>query len=276
VGWAALAPTALVDDIVPSPIRYTTCPDGVAIAYQTAGAGTDGILVIPGFVHHLDIWWNAPTDRLVRSLASIGRLIMFDKRGMGLSDRPDHIVADDWVTDALAVLDAVEVDRVVVLGVACGAQAALQLAHRHPERVSGLAIFGGYACSRRRDDNPSDQARDQAVAFVERLIAGWGTGTEFSTFAPSRAGDEVAHAYWTRYQQLSASPPAARRFLQAMLDSDVRATVPEVNVPTVVIHPTRDAVVSIDRGRWIAEHLPHARVRDVGRVDVRCAAGPFA
>lgn len=256
---AVLAPTASDDSVSPSPIRYATCDDGVTIAYQTAGAGPVDVLVIPGFVHHLDIWWNAPTDRLIRTLASLGRVIMFDRRGTGLSDRPDQVSGDGWLADALAVLDEVDAQHVVVLGISCGAQTALQLAHAHTDRVRGLALFGGYARSLRAPDYDIGTDPDDSAAFVDRLIEGWGTGSELETFAPTCATDPAMRDYWARYQLLSASPPAARRLLDAMIQSDVRSLVPEIDVPTVVMHPTRDRAVTVDRGRWIADHLPDAR-----------------
>jgi pimeloyl-ACP methyl ester carboxylesterase len=137
-------PVTASDQIVRSPVRYARCAGGGSVAFQVAGSGPIDILVVPGFVSHLDIWWNAPTDRLVRRLTAIGRLISFDKRGMGLSDRPETIGLDDWMEDALTVLDAVGSERAVVLGVSAGSPTALQLAARHPERVEALVIHGGF------------------------------------------------------------------------------------------------------------------------------------
>lgn len=131
------APTMRADPpsaspILRSPVRYARSSGDAGIAYEVAGGGPTDILAIPGFVSHLDIWWNAPTDRLVRTLTSLGRLIAFDKRGMGLSDRPEAVDVDDWVDDAVAVLDAVGSQRPIVLGVAGGSVTALTLAARHP------------------------------------------------------------------------------------------------------------------------------------------------
>ena len=132
------APTVAVPDpsIRKSPVAYARTADGVNVAYQVAGEGPIDILAIQGYVHHLDIWWNAPTDALVRRLTAIGRLVMFDKRGIGLSDRPEKVDLDGWTLDALSVLDAVGAERVLLLGVSAGALTALQLAACHPERVA--------------------------------------------------------------------------------------------------------------------------------------------
>ncbi|MBK5305755.1 MAG: alpha/beta fold hydrolase, partial [Frankiaceae bacterium] len=129
----------------PSPVRYARTSDGFSIAYQVAGTGPLDVLSIPGYIHHLDIWWNAPTDRLVRTLTAMGRLLVFDKRGIGLSDRPEEVGPDGWARDALAVLDAAGSERAVLFGVSGGSLTALQLAAQHPERVRALVIFDGFA-----------------------------------------------------------------------------------------------------------------------------------
>ena len=139
---------------------------------------------------------------------------------------------------------------------------------RRPHSSSRIVIPEEFAVSRSTAATPaSKRVADYLIGsdtaqidrFVEYLIRGWGTGTGLGAFAPSLAEDESAHAYWVRYQQLSASPSAARRFLRAAIDTDIRAIVPEIEIPTVVIHPTRDRVVPVELGRWLADHLPDAR-----------------
>ena len=126
---------ALDASIRPTPVRYARAADGVTVAFRSAGRGPLEILSIPGYIHHLDIWWNAPTNALVRSLTQIGRLTVFDKRGIGLSDRPETIDLDGWTLDALAVLDAAEIDRAVLLGVSC--RRADRAAARRPAPGAG-------------------------------------------------------------------------------------------------------------------------------------------
>lgn len=246
------------DAVRPSPVRYARTADGVSIAYQVAGSGPVDILSIPGYVHHLDIWWNAPTDRLVRTLTSNGRLVVFDKRGIGLSDRPEAVDVDGWTLDALAVLDAVGVERAVLFGVAAGALTALQLAARHPERVAGIILFGGYA---RHETGPGyDVGHPPEVidAYVRHVGAKWGTGVALSSAAPSLAHDPTVRAYWARYQRLSASPSAAMRYLLASSRTDVRWALPEVRVPTLVVHAERDQLVPVAMGRYVADHIAGA------------------
>lgn len=246
------------DAIRPSPVRYARTSDGFNIAYQVAGNGGVDVLSIPGYIHHLDIWWNAPTDRLVRTLTSLGRLFVFDKRGIGLSDRPENVSLDGWVRDALGVLDAVGSERAVLLGVSAGAVTALQLAADYPERVQGLVIFDGYARQLAAPDYDIGHDPDVVDAYMQRLEAGWGTGVELSSAAPSLAKDPVVKAYWARYQRLSASPAAAMRYLRATLEADVRSVLPKVRVPTLVIHAERDLLVPVAQGRYLAEHIPGA------------------
>jgi len=246
------------DQIRATPVRYARTDDGVNVAYQVAGDGPVDILSIPGYIHHLDIWWNAPTDRLVRTLTSIGRLHVFDKRGIGLSDRPEVIDLDGWVRDALAVLDAAEVERAVVFGVSAGSLTALQLAARHPERVRGLVLFAGFARQLAAPDYDIGHDPEIVDAYARSLEAGWGSGVQLSTAAPSLAGDDAVRAYWARYQRLSASPAAAIRYLRATVEADVRDVLADVAVPTLVVHAERDLLVPVEQGRYVAEHIAGA------------------
>jgi DNA-binding SARP family transcriptional activator/pimeloyl-ACP methyl ester carboxylesterase len=244
--------------VMRSPVRYARSSDGVGIAYQVAGDGPVDILAIPGFVTHLDIWWNAPTDGLVRRLTSIGRLISFDKRGMGLSDRPDVVDATRWVDDALAVLDAVGAAEAVVLGVSAGTPTAIRLASLHPRRVRALVIFGGGA---RTIAGPGYEiGHDQATleSFAANLEKGWGSGVGISSYAPSRSKDPHVRDYWARYQQLSASPAAAMRSFWAAVNSDVTDLLPAVDAPALVLHPERDIIAPVEWGRFVAERIPGA------------------
>jgi DNA-binding SARP family transcriptional activator/pimeloyl-ACP methyl ester carboxylesterase len=243
-----------------SPVRYARSTGGVSVAYQVAGEGPLDILVIPGFVSHLDIWWNAPTDRLVRRLTAMGRFISFDKRGMGLSDRPDEIRAGDWVDDALAVLDAVGSQRAVILGVSAGVPTALQLAARFPERVRALALHGGFARTLNGDDYDVGFDRSLVEWFVEQQRAGWGRGSMIEHYAPSRADDPLVVAYSARYQLLSASPDAATRYLWAAVETDVRPLLATISVPTLVVHAERDVIAPIEMARYMAERIPGAEL----------------
>jgi DNA-binding SARP family transcriptional activator/pimeloyl-ACP methyl ester carboxylesterase len=146
-----LCPAAKAEPATPpvevrrSPVRYAVTPDGTHVAYEIVGNGAVDVLVLPGFISHLDMWWDAPTDHLVQRLASFSRLILFDKRGMGLSDRPDNVDVEHWVEDAVAVMDAARSERAVLLGISAGVPTAILLAAMYPQRVGTLILYGGFA-----------------------------------------------------------------------------------------------------------------------------------
>ena len=256
-----------------SPVRYARSSDGVGIAYQTAGDGPVDILAVPGFVTHLDIWWNAPTDGLVRQLTSIGRLISFDKRGMGLSDRPEQVQAERWVDDAVAVLDAVDARDVIVLGISAGSPTAIRLAAHHPDRVRGLVIFGGGARTIAGPGYEIGHSRELLEGFAANLERGWGSGVAISTYAPSLAKHPHVRDYWARYQQLSASPAAAIRYFWACVETDVTDLLPSITMPTLVLHPARDLVAPIQWGQYLVDHIPDARLIPLDSdVDLICVS----
>ena len=255
-GGAALGAPA--DSIRPSPVRYARAADGVTVAYQSAGTGPIEILAIPGYIHHLDIWWNAPTDRLVRTLAGMGRLTVFDKRGIGLSDRPETVDVDAWTLDALGVLDAIGAERAVVVGLSAGALTAIELAAHHPERVRALVFFGGYARHLAADDYPIGHDPAVIEAYIRHVEAKWGTGVALSSAAPSLAHDPHVRAYWARYQRLSASPSAAMRFLRATNEADLRHLLPQIEAPTLVTHAERDMMVPVALGQYLADQIAGA------------------
>ncbi len=259
--------------VLRSPVRYARSSDGVSVAYQVAGDGPIDILAIPGFVTHLDIWWNAPTDGLVRQLASISRLISFDKRGMGLSDRPDAVDAMKWVDDALSVLDAVGATKVVVLGVSGGAPTAIRLASLHRDRVRGLIVFGGGARTVAGPGYEIGHDRDTLESFAANLERGWGSGVAISSYAPSRSKEPHVRDYWARYQQLSASPAAAMRSFWAAVNTDVTDLLATIDVPALVLHPERDVVAPVEWGRFVADGIPHAEFVSLDSdVDLICVS----
>ncbi|HYB46653.1 MAG TPA: alpha/beta fold hydrolase, partial [Streptosporangiaceae bacterium] len=232
-----------------SPVRYAVTPDGTHVAYQIVGNGPLDVLAIPGFVSHLDMWWDSPTDHLVRKLASFSRLILFDKRGMGLSDRPGNVDVEHWVEDSVAVLDAVGSERAVILGISAAVPTAILLAAMYPQKVSSLILYGGFARLIAGDGN--DLGLDPAAVdgFVRHMEANWGTGVGISSLAPSRARDPAAREYWARLQTRSASPGAAAKFLRALTDIDVRHALTTISSPTLILHANRDQNVPIAAAR---------------------------
>jgi DNA-binding SARP family transcriptional activator/pimeloyl-ACP methyl ester carboxylesterase len=244
----------------PSPVRYAVTADGVHVAYQVVGDGPIDVLAVPGFVSHLDMWWDAPTDWLVRRLASFSRLILFDKRGMGLSDRPAHIDVEHWVADAVAVLDAAGSERAVILGISAGSPTAALLAASHPERARALVMYGGYARFLAGDDYPLGAQPSTVDARIAHIEANWGTGVGIGTLAASRADEPAARQYWARCQTISASPAAAGAFLRALTAIDVRPVLPTITAPTLILHPTRDQSIPVEAARHSRDLIPGARL----------------
>jgi DNA-binding SARP family transcriptional activator/pimeloyl-ACP methyl ester carboxylesterase len=246
--------------IRPSPVRYAVTRDGVHVAYQIVGDGPIDVLAVPGFVSHLDMWWDAPTDRLVRRLSSFSRLILFDKRGMGLSDRPAHIDVEHWVADAVAVLDAAGSERAVIFGISAGAPTAALLAAGHPERARALVMYGGYARFLADDDYQLGAQPSTLESRIRHIEANWGTGVGIGTLAASRAADPAARQYWARCQTVSTSPSAAAAFLRALTAIDIRHVLPTITAPTLILHAARDQSIPVEAARQSRDLIPGARL----------------
>ena len=257
---ARLSAAAGPVEIARPPVRYATCPDGVHVAYRIVGDGPVDVIAVPGFVSHLDMWWDAPTDHLVRRLSSFCRLILFDKRGMGLSDRPAVIDVEHWVDDVVAVLDAAGSDRAVILGISAGAPTATLFSATHPNRTRALILCGGYARFLPGDGYDPGFDRSAVESFIDNTEARWGTGFGISMLAPSVAGKPEARDFWARCQTIAASPGAAATFLRALMEIDVRHALPAITVPTLILHATRDRNVPVEAARACRDLIPDARL----------------
>jgi DNA-binding SARP family transcriptional activator/pimeloyl-ACP methyl ester carboxylesterase len=254
------APTPATLTLARPPVRYARAADGVHVAYRIVGGGPVDIIAVPGFVSHLDMWWDAPTDHLVRRLASFSRLILFDKRGMGMSDRPPVVDLEHWVDDTLAVLDAACSDRAVILGVSAGAPTAMLFSAIHPSRTRALILHGGYA--RFLPGDGYDPGYDLATvdAFIDKMLREWGTGSGISSLAPSLKHDPAARAFWARCQTLAASPAAAGTFLRALMAIDVRHVLSTISCPTLILHAARDLNVPVEAARLCRDLIRGAQL----------------
>ncbi len=242
----------------PPPIRYVRNGD-VHLAYQVFGRGRD-ILVINGFVSHLELYWEEPgLAEFLRSLGEIGRVITFDKRGMGLSDRIGYPpMLEHTVSDALAVLDAIGSESAVIMGISEGGPAGAYAAATHPERVDGLIIYGSMAKGLRAHDYPWALRLDQHDAWLERLVASWGGPSDIEAFAPTAADKPAFQTWWARLLRQATSPGGVRGVLQALRDIDVRPVLSSIRIPSVVIHRTGDRAIRVGAGRHLAERIPSA------------------
>lgn len=257
------------DRVQPGPVRYACSGDGTYIAYRVHGSGPLDLVVMPGFVSHLDIYWDQPElAGFMRALGGMARVVTFDKRGVGLSDRVDHAPSlEQTARDLRAVLDAAGSRRIVLLGVSEGGPAAVAFASLYPERIAGLVLYGTLARFLADVDYPCGYRRDEAARRFAALIADWGGPTYIELFAPSWANDPERRAWWARALRLAASPGAARRVFDALMATDVRHLLPQVSAPTLVIHRKGDRAVGIEHGRRLAAAIAGSRLIELAGDD---------
>jgi class 3 adenylate cyclase len=247
--------------------RYAMAPDGVSIAYQVVGEGPRDLIWVPGWISHLEAAWEEPTlARFLERLASFSRLILFDKRGTGLSDRvPQSELPslETRIADVLAVCDAVGSQRAALLGISEGAPMCVLHAAMHPDRTTALVLYGGYARRLYGQDYPAGMSRESHEAFLADIASNWGGPVGLDGRAPSMAGDPRFRETWARYLRLGASPSAALALSRMNAEIDVRPVLPAIRVPTLVVHRTGDQVISVEAARHLAEHIPGATLAEL-------------
>ncbi len=245
-----------------SPVRFAKS-DELHIAWRSLGENGIDILFVPGFVSHLDIRYRIESvASFDQQLARNGRLITFDKRGVGLSDRiayapkPEQIVAD-----MLAVLDAAASEKAVLFGVSESGPTAALFATRYPERTRALIMYGSFAKGTRDEDHPWGLSRQDYDAWLDKLIAGWGGPSSLEYFAPSLANDPEAQEVWARYLRGAATPTSIRGILETLRDVDMRATLARVQTPSLILHRQGDRIAAYQAGEDMAKRIPQAQFR---------------
>jgi pimeloyl-ACP methyl ester carboxylesterase len=239
--------------------RYAKSGD-VNIAYQVVGDGPFDLVLVPGFVSHLDNDWEEPRSaHFLQRLASFSRLIRFDKRGTGLSDRPSGLPdLETRMDDVRAVMDAVGSKRAALFGYSEGGPMCILFAATYPERTLSLVLYGTYAKRQDPDDDypwsPTAEQRQDYASEVERE---WGVEADLGTMAPN--ADEAMVRWWQARARASASPGAARDLILMNSQIDVRAVLPAVRLPTLVLHRRGDHDSRLEEGRYIAAHIAAAR-----------------
>ena len=251
-----------------SEIRYVQSGE-VSIAYRTAGEGPPDIVIAPGFVSHCEELWRSPYHSApLRRAAAFGRLILFDKREQGLSDRvgrPPTI--EEMRDDMLAVLDATGAERPVIFGVSEGGAAAILLAAGNPERCSHLALWGAYPRITKAPDYPQGIPAEVMERWGGQLAAAWGGPVGIEFFAPSWQGDPAAEEDWARLLRLGTSPAGAAALMALYKELDVRDALPLISAPTLVMQRSDDVIVPRAVGRYLADHIPGARWVEFPGVD---------
>jgi class 3 adenylate cyclase len=258
-------------------VHYARCEDGVHIAYQVFGDGPIDLVMVHGFVSHLEQFWESPRfSRLYRQLGSLARVITFDKRGTGLSDRTAQLPdIDRRMLDLCAVIEAVGSERPSIFGISEAGAMSILYAATYPERVRSLVLYGSFAMPVKTEGHPVGVTAEQLRESAEYLAPRWGTGVGLQAFAPSLAHDDEVREWWARFQRLSASPGAAIDLMTSYNLVDVRPALPLVRAPTLVLHRTDDRIVDVRLGREIAEGIADARMIEYPGADHLTATSNF-
>jgi pimeloyl-ACP methyl ester carboxylesterase len=241
---------------------------GVHLAFQTYGAGGIDILVLPGFVSHVERVWGQPRCRAFLSS------ILLDRRGIGLSDRVGFTPSvGATAQDIGTVLNAAESRRVVLFGASEGGPACIKFAADRPDRVAGLILFASLAKGSATPDYPHAMQASQCDIWLQRLVAVWGGPAGIETFAPSLSGDPHARAWWAGLLRAASSPGAIKGVLEALRDTDARHLLGQISAPTLVLHRRGDRAVRIGAGRHLASHIAQAQFVELDGADHWAFAG---
>jgi class 3 adenylate cyclase len=250
--------------------RYVKSDD-VHIAYQVIGDGPLDLVFVPGFVSHVDATWQVPgRSAFFSRLASFSRLILFDKRGTGMSDRGSQIFTlEQRMHDVRAILDEVGSERAVLFGVSEGGHMSLLYAATYPERTSALILYACYARACWAPDYPLGWYKEQWQRFAENCVRNWGTpqGTGLEILAPSLARDPTAADRAASYFRTAASPGAALAILQMDTEIDARHVLPAIRAPTLILHRTGDRMVEIEHSRRLAQEIRGAQLVELPGID---------
>jgi class 3 adenylate cyclase len=240
--------------------RYARSGDA-SIAYQVVGDGPLDVLFVPGFIFHVELIWEIPQTRaFFERLASFSRLILFDKRGQGLSDHPPRApTLEETMDDMRVVLDAAGCERAALFGVSEGGAATALFAATHPDRTAALALYGTYARLAYAPDYEFGVPDEVLVRWRNILVEEWGGPVGLELLAPSVADDPVFQRDWARLLRMGTSPRGAEAVAELYRVMDVRDALPAIGVPTLILNRADDIAVRPEHGRYLAEHIPGAR-----------------
>lgn len=265
VTFSVAAPTSLVTG---APAASPTTPEthyarsgDVNIAYQVVGNGPVDVVFVMGWVSHLDYFWTEPSfARFLGRLASFSRLLLFDKRGTGLSDPVAELpTLEQRMDDVRAVLEAAGSTQAVLFGVSEGGPMCALYAATYPERTRALVMFGTYAKRLWSPDYPWAPTPEQRERFHDEIRDHWGGPVGIEDRAPSRAQDPAFRSWWATYLRMGASPGTALALSRMNAEVDVRHVLPTIRVPTLVLHRRGDRCLKLPEGRYVAERIPGAR-----------------
>ena len=235
----------------------------VNIAYQVIGDGPLDLVFVMGWVSHMEYFWREPNfSRFLMRLASFSRLILFDKRGTGLSDRVPIAqlpTLEQRMDDVRAVMDAVGSERAALCGVSEGGPMCSLFAATYPEKTVALVMIGTYAKRIRDDDYPWAPTTEERQHFFQEMQEQWGGPVGLEERAPSMADDPQFREWWATYLRMGASPGAALALTEMNAQIDVRQVLPSIRVPALVVHRVEDMCLRVEEGRYVAAKIPGAK-----------------
>lgn len=240
--------------------RYAKNGD-VHVAYQVMGSGPLDLVLVMGFVSHLDLGHESPwIARFFERLSSFCRLILFDKRGTGLSDRASAIpTLEERMSDVRAVMDAVGSERAAIFGYSEGGPMSVLFSATYPQRTSALILHAAIARVAWAPDNPWGRTDAEHEARTRLIEECWGQGKHLEMYAPSLVGNDECRKWFARFERAAASPGSAVALIRLNMQIDVRHVLPTVSVPTLVLHRTGDRAIKVEHSRYIAKHIEGAK-----------------
>ncbi len=249
--------------------QYVRTRDGVSIAYQAVGDGERDIVFVPQTFSAIEALWEHPTvARFFERLGGLGRVILYDRRGTGMSDRTGGIASlEEQVDDVHAVMDAAGARRADLIAIMEGTPMAMLFAASAPERVRSLTLYAAFARSTRADDYPAAWSAEERAESMRVMVERWGDGDLAARLAPSHVDDAGLREWLGRLQRMSLGPGEAAVAMEINGRLDVRHVLGSIRVPTLLLHRTHDAGIRVEHSRYLAEHIPGARLVELDGAD---------
>jgi class 3 adenylate cyclase len=255
--------------VAPPRTQYARSGD-VELAYQVFGEGDRDLVLVLDWASHLEALWEQPlTEEFLVALGRIGRVLWFDMRGIGMSDPVlgGAAAPEDWVEDVATVMDAAGSERATVFAQGHAVQMALMAATTHPERISSLVLYNGFARLARDDDYPAGMPTAAHDALLDVIGTQWGTGALATALAPSVVDRPGVREWWGRVERFAGTPRTALAKARTIYELDLRRVLPLVSVPTLVVHSRDNTYIRVGHGRYLAEHIPGAQLVELPSAD---------
>jgi pimeloyl-ACP methyl ester carboxylesterase len=248
----------------PAGVRYARASGDVDIAYTVFGEGPFDVVFTMGFVTHLDLEWTLPWFQDIRSLGRVCRVLVFDKRGTGLSDRTlGYGSLEERTDDIRAVMDAAGSQRAVIYGISEAGPMALLFAATYPDRVQGLVLYGTFARFSQAPGYALGSSPEEADAFIDFVTREWGTGRAFGFHIQNAPDPAENERFLAQFERNACTPQMVAQIEQRNFEIDVRSILPTISAPTLVMHCAADPVVPVELGRYVGEHIPGARYVEI-------------